>query len=161
LSLLSSYGPKADGAVPYLIAWLEGQDPNGSTGTPFMKGIQTLAAIGRNEAETLPFIKQTFEAVTNEEARVELALTLLRLDVNQIEPLAMLTNKLEHETSQSDWWKLTNSLGQVGVDIRGLPTPAEFRAAPFEQWLALGADVEWRHSSPRLSDWMEPFERAL
>ena len=58
-----------------------------------------MAAIGRNEAETLPFIRQTFEAVTNEEARVELALTLLRLDVNQVEALTLLTNKLEHETS--------------------------------------------------------------
>ena len=160
LELLSSYGPEAAGASLYLLTWLKTEDPNQPTSSLYFEGVRILAAIGRNEAETLPFIRQTFEAVTNEEARVELALTLLRLDVNQVEALTLLTNKLEHETSNRGWWELKVALGRAGVDVRGLPAPEVFRAAPFEQWLALGAGVEWRHSSPTLSDCMEAFGRS-
>lgn len=115
LQSLGHIGPPASNAVPALIDFLK--PPQAATAPPVAVA-DVLGCIGGNAAPAIPLINELFTKETNWEQRCRLAAALFRIDSNQTEALAFLTNGLLTHQPAGDRWKVTHYLGAIGPNAK-------------------------------------------
>ncbi|HYG33982.1 MAG TPA: HEAT repeat domain-containing protein [Clostridia bacterium] len=154
MMLLEKAGPKARGATPWLLRWLNDGNRIGVNDPAFCSGVVALTAIGSDVPDTLSFLEGAFNVATNWEVRLVLATSLLKVDGQQSQALRLLTDAWVNETNGWRWLQISNTLARAHFDVQQLPEPVRFRPAPMSEWLALGNGLGSISLGPSHSDWM-------
>jgi HEAT repeat protein len=108
-------GPNADCAVPALIEVLKAP---GDTNRLDHSAAYALGEIGSAGAPALPLVREVFERETNWNPRCSLAGDLCRIDANQTDALAFLTNGLVTHEPANERWIAASQLGRIGANAR-------------------------------------------
>ncbi len=108
-------GPPASNAVPALIDFLK--PPQSATAPPVFVA-DVLGRIGGNAAPAIPLINEMFDKETNWELRCRLAAASFRIDSNQTEAFAFLTNGLMTHQPVGDRWRAAHYLGDIGPNAK-------------------------------------------